>query len=45
MLGGGRPADGSADAKRVVAEGYDRRGPAFSAWEAENPMADRARRH
>jgi len=29
------------DRKRIVAEGYDRLGPAFSAWEAENPPAVR----
>jgi SAM-dependent methyltransferase len=30
------------DPKRVVAEGYDRLGPAFSAWEAENPKEVRS---
>jgi SAM-dependent methyltransferase len=30
------------DPKRVVAEGYDRLGPAFSAWGAENPKEVRS---
>jgi cyclopropane fatty-acyl-phospholipid synthase-like methyltransferase len=30
------------DPKRIVAEGYDRLGPAFSAWEAENPVEVRS---
>ena len=30
------------DPKRVVADGYDRMGPAFSAWVAENPPAVRS---
>ena len=30
------------DPKRVVADGYDRMGPAFSTWVAENPAEVRS---
>jgi SAM-dependent methyltransferase len=33
---------GTRDPKRIVAEGYDRLGPAFSAWVAENPAEVRS---
>jgi SAM-dependent methyltransferase len=37
------PQDGElVDPKRVVAEGYDRLGPAFSGWVAENPKEVRS---